>query len=68
MDAGDRALQPLGQSLIQPLIQRYLDHARYEKRLATRTLALYTEHLTRLQGLADTAGLARNPKTQKRRR
>lgn len=54
MDAAAPVLQPL----VQPLVQRYLDHARYEKRLATRTLALYTEHLNRLQSLADTAGLA----------
>lgn len=54
MDAAAPVLQPL----VQPLVQGYLDHVRYEKRLATRTLALYTEHLTRLQSLADTAGLA----------
>lgn len=44
--------------ILQPLVQRYLDHVRFERRLAARTLALYTEHLMRLQGLADTAGLA----------
>ena len=43
--------------MLQPLVQRYLDHARHEKRLAHRTLTLYTEHLIRLQGLAQAADL-----------
>ena len=35
------------------LVQRYLDHVQYEKRLAARTVALYTSDLQRLQALAD---------------
>lgn len=34
------------------LIERYLAHARFEKRLADRTIALYTADLKRLQELA----------------
>jgi len=40
------------------LITRYLDHVRYEKRLAERTLALYTLDLQKLQDHADEAGVA----------
>ena len=36
------------------LVQRYLAHAQFEKRLAARTVALYTADLNRLQALADT--------------
>ena len=35
------------------LVQRYLAHAQFEKRLAARTVALYTGDLQRLQALAD---------------
>ena len=35
------------------LVQRYLAHAQFEKRLAARTLALYTADLQRLQALAN---------------
>ena len=35
------------------LVQRYLAHAQFEKRLAARTLALYAGDLQRLQALAD---------------
>jgi len=38
-----------------PLVERYLAHARFEKRLADRTLALYAEDLKRLQDLAQHA-------------
>ena len=41
-----------------PLVVRYLAHVRVEKRLATRTVALYTLDLQRLQALATTAGVA----------
>jgi len=41
-----------------PLVERYLAHAQFEKRLAARTIALYTEDLKRLQALADEAGVA----------
>ena len=39
-------------TLMAPLIERYLEHARVEKRLAARTVALYALHL---QQLADKA-------------
>ena len=35
------------------LVQRYLAHAQFEKRLAARTVTLYTGDLQRLQALAD---------------
>ena len=35
------------------LVQRYLAHAQFEKRLAARTVALYTGDLQRLKALAD---------------
>lgn len=40
------------------LIARYLDHVRYEKRLAQRTHALYTLDLQKLKEHADEAGVA----------
>ncbi len=40
-----------------PLVQRYLDHVQYEKRLASRTLILYTRDLQRLQALTTQHGL-----------
>ena len=40
------------------LAQRYLDHVQYEKRLAPRTLALYTEDLTKLTHHAQAAQVA----------
>ena len=40
------------------LVQRYLDHVRVEKRLADRTVALYTGDLQRLSQQAVEAGLA----------
>jgi integrase/recombinase XerC len=39
------------------LIERYLTHCRVEKRLASRTLALYTEDLIKLQANAEQAKL-----------
>ena len=39
------------------LVQRYLDHVRFEKRLAARTVALYALDLDKLSGLARTAGV-----------
>jgi len=36
-------------------IERYLAHAKFEKRLAARTVALYTEDLKRLQALCEKA-------------
>jgi integrase/recombinase XerC len=40
------------------LLERYLAHAQFEKRLAARTVALYTEDLKRLQVLAQEAGVS----------
>ncbi len=40
------------------LVERYLAHAQFEKRLAARTVALYTEDLKRLQALAQEAGVS----------
>ena len=42
----------------EPLVQRYLDHVRFEKRLAERTVTLYTLDLEKLAGHADQAGVA----------
>ena len=39
------------------LVRRYLDHVQFEKRLAPRTLALYTEDLRKLWASAQQAGL-----------
>ena len=40
------------------LVQAYLDHVRVEKRLADRTVILYTADLDKLQANAQTAGVA----------
>jgi integrase/recombinase XerC len=40
------------------LVQRYLDHVRFEKRLAERTVALYTLDLEKLAAHAAQAGVA----------
>ena len=44
---------PLAPSAPDPLVLRYLEHARVEKRLAARTLALYTLDLEKLQASAE---------------
>ncbi len=43
---------------LDPLVQRYLDHVRFEKRLAERTAALYTLDLEKLALNAALAGVA----------
>ena len=52
---------PMAQALpvaaIDPLVQRYLDHVQFEKRLASRTLILYRRDLQRLQRMASEQGL-----------
>jgi len=45
-------------TLSHDLIQRYLSHVRFEKRLADRTLVLYAEDLNKLSHWAQEAGLA----------
>ena len=44
--------------LTHPLVERYLEHVRVEKRLAQRTVELYTLDLRRLQANALQAGVA----------
>ena len=44
-------------SATDPLVARYLDHVRFEKRLAERTCALYAQDLERLQTWAQEAGV-----------
>jgi integrase/recombinase XerC len=39
------------------LVERYLEHTRVEKRLADRTVTLYTLDLQKLAALADQAGV-----------
>ena len=41
-----------------PLVQRYLEHVRFEKRLAARTCTLYQLDLERLTQMAQATGLA----------
>lgn len=43
---------------LDPLVQRYLDHVRFEKRLAQRTVLLYTLDLKKLRLHAADAGLS----------
>jgi len=43
--------------MTDPLVQRYLDHVRFEKRLAERTVTLYTLDLDKLAGHAAEAGV-----------
>ncbi|MBK1684745.1 tyrosine recombinase XerC [Rhodoferax fermentans] len=43
--------------MIDPLVQRYLDHVRFEKRLAERTVTLYGLDLAKLADLAAAAGV-----------
>ena len=52
------AEQPVGMTHNHDLIQGYLSHLRFEKRLADRTLALYDEDLNKLNQWALEAGLA----------
>ena len=47
-----------GQQAVGPLVRRYLEHVRVQKRLAERTVILYTLDLARLCALADQAGVA----------
>ena len=49
---------PASEPAAHPLVVRYLEHVRVEKRLAQRTLALYTLDLQKLQAYARQAGVA----------
>jgi integrase/recombinase XerC len=46
-----------GGAVLAPELQRFLDHLRFERRLAGRTLALYSEALARLQASALRSGV-----------
>ncbi len=48
---------PTAPAPLHPQAQRYLDHVRFEKRLAERTCALYHQDLLKLQALTQAAGL-----------
>lgn len=48
---------PAAAPVAHPLVTRYLTHVRVEKRLAQRTVALYTLDLQKLQANADQAGV-----------
>lgn len=51
-------MSPAASSIdLHPQAQRYLDHVRFEKRLAERTCALYQQDLLKLQALTQDAGL-----------
>jgi integrase/recombinase XerC len=49
---------PVVMTPCDPLVQRYLDHVRFEKRLAGRTVALYTLDLEKLAAQARQAGVS----------
>ena len=49
--------EPVEQLPVDPLVTRYLEHVRVEKRLAQRTVELYTLDLQRLQRNARQAGV-----------
>ncbi len=55
-DAAPQSLQPEQEP--DPLVRRYLDYVRIEKRLAQRTVALYTADLHKLQTNARKADVA----------
>jgi len=50
--------EPAPDLLPDPLVSRYLDHVRFEKRLAERTCALYRLDLIRLADMARVSGVA----------
>lgn len=53
----DTAAQSPAPAAASPLVQRYLEHVRFEKRLAERTVALYTLDLDKLTILATQAAV-----------
>ena len=52
-----QADDPVEPRPVEPLVQRYLDHVRFEKRLAARTVMLYTLDLDKLSRNAQAAGV-----------
>jgi integrase/recombinase XerC len=56
-DADTPSSSPPSSATLDPLALRYLDHVRFEKRLAERTCTLYRLDLERLSALAAEAGV-----------
>ena len=54
----DPRVKPEDDSPLDPLALRYLDHVRFEKRLAARTCTLYQLDLERLTQMAQASGVA----------
>ena len=61
MAEGALAHVPLAHELLADELQRFLQHLQVERRLASRTLAMYREALARLQRLAAAGLLATRP-------
>ena len=57
MDATDQSVQPASDAVDAAWVSAYLAHVRHEKRLAARTVALYTADVQRLLRCADGAGV-----------
>ena len=57
MDAADQSVQPASDAVDAAWVGAYLAHVRHEKRLAARTVALYTADVQRLLRCADGAGV-----------
>ncbi|MDB5929225.1 MAG: phage integrase family protein [Polaromonas sp.] len=58
MKAPEIPIQDAEAEAPDPLVSRYLDHVRFEKRLAQRTFELYTLDLQKLQANARQAGVS----------
>ena len=54
----DPQVRPEDDRIVDPLVERYLDHVRFEKRLAARTCTLYQLDLERLTRMAQATGVA----------
>jgi integrase/recombinase XerC len=57
MDSAPASEMPPGSGPLDPLAARYLDHVRFEKRLAERTCTLYRLDLERLAEMAQASGI-----------
>jgi len=57
MDSAPASETPPGSGPLDPLAARYLDHVRFEKRLAERTCTLYRLDLERLVEMAQASGI-----------
>ncbi len=58
MDTDNGSHVPTSGAEHDPLLRRYLDHVRFEKRLASRTCTLYQLDLERLSQMAEASGVA----------